>query len=104
MPMARGVDQFRIARIDKKLIEDQFRLIQIHQQTPRFAGVRRCVDLPVERADIKPVFVFWVDGHVRDIAAVRANDLPMSQISRAQAVPFRPEYRRASQMEYRNCQ
>jgi hypothetical protein len=50
------------------------------------------MNLPVERADVKTVFVFRVNGDDANVAAARSDDFPVNEFFRVviTLLPFAP--------------
>ena len=56
-------------------------MTEVYQQTPRFSPVSRSVDLSVERARVQLILVLRVDRDHSDVAAARADDLPIGKLT-----------------------
>ena len=76
--MSGNVESFRIARIDNDVIDKQLGPIEVVQKVPVLAAVRRGVDLPVERSEIEPVGIAWIDDQTAHIASRRPVGAPVA--------------------------
>src|SRR5689334_864364 len=77
VPVRAHVKNLRIARIDDDVIDEEFGFAEIVEQLPLMAAVRRRVDLAVERAEVKPIWIRRIDDKAANVASRRAGRAPV---------------------------
>src|SRR5205085_3352662 len=80
--MRGDIDDARIARVNDDVVNEKFGLIEIIEEPPVLAAVRRGVHLSVERAEIETLRIVRVNDERTHVAARRAGHTPVHRILR----------------------
>src|SRR5688572_12946778 len=80
VPVCADIQHLRIARIDDDVIDEKARSAEIVEQLPVFARVGRCVDLAIERAEVKTIGIRRIYYECANVAAWRSGGTPVVRI------------------------
>src|SRR6476646_5333161 len=77
VPVRADIQNFRIARIDDDVIDEELGFAEVVEQVPLMAAIVRRVDLTVERAEVKPIWIRRIDHEAANVSSRRARCPPV---------------------------
>src|SRR5205814_10227752 len=89
VPVGGHVQNLRVTRVDNDVIHKQSRPIEVHQQSPILATIRRRIKLTVQSSNVKAIRIFRVDDEGAHVSTGWPGDAPLSRIGQTRSAAHR---------------